>query len=408
MKLGRRKKSRYGIKTIFKYLVSLEFVKALSIMQVCLIKMNQHKNTFILIKLPQILCFKHYLFFNKFILVYYNQHYYIYIKPILSHKSNHWALFSYSMDKYYTSINLNYKNTNAYFVKQADFDFNELDYTYSLINFKRLNATFASPQKLDDYSVINYYMFNKHQSENLYKNTLNYTQNMLDNIDEEMFDTDLYVNTFKYKTKLMITENRKMLLKFLNFKLKRQYRITKFLTKFIKFKVKNSISFFEMTVSNVLMMSKFVHNTVQCQLFFQNRYIYVNGVVNTDPLKKLKKGDCIQLGFSKKYIDFFFNWFNGLSKLNLKYFNKFFKKFKGGKGSSDTDDETKPSRANDNKKAQALTIFKKPFPEFLEIDFLTLSVIIIYNPISVYLLNHRSYYIYNHYLNRLYNWKYLT
>ena len=272
---------------------------------VCLIKIIFYKNYHQLNEMLINILFKQYHYYNNFIIKYFNRYYYLYLKSDLSNKPCHWTVFSYSTDKYYTSINLNYKNTNSYFLKMSEFVLDESENINSLIMFKKLNSSFVSPQKINDYAAINYYVFNKFQTENLYKNVLDYTHTMLNTSNESDDDIDFSVNTFKFNTKLNIRSNRKILLKFLNFRLKRQYRVTKYVNNFVKFKVKNILNFFEMSAENILMLAKFVFTSVQCYDLFNNHCVYLNGVVLKNPLRKLKNGDNLQLIFSYECLELF-------------------------------------------------------------------------------------------------------
>jgi hypothetical protein len=51
-------------------------------------------------------------------------------------------------------------------------------------------------------------------------------------------------------------------------------------------------------------------------------------------------------------------------------------------------------------------LFKQPIPTYLEVDFLTFSVVIVYIPYGFNISLNYNYIFYNYYLARLYNWKF--
>jgi ribosomal protein S4 len=206
---------------------------------------------------------------------------------------------------------------------------------------------------------------------------------------------NLTTNFFKINTKSLITFNRKIISKFFNFKLKKQYRITRFINSFLKYKVKDSIKFFENTLANILISSKLTFNSKQTFIFLKSGLIYVNGKLNNKADFFLKKGDLIQLVFTTTYLSTYKTYFNFTVKLNQKHYNRF---FKNSSFLEETELSFKELTAVKN-----LTIFKKNFPKYLEVDFLTFSCYVVYTPFNLFYINNSSNYLYNYYLNRLYN-----
>lgn len=349
--------------------------------------------------------YKIYLYYNNFIKFIFNKYFYIYIRSFFSEKVTYWTLFSYTLDKYYQSINRLIPYQNSLFLKNNFFKKDNLFYLKNLVLLKRKNVRFKSKLKWNITYVTNFFRYNKNHYKNAFldigRHFTNLTKNNLTKKHNSKPQLSRIFNyNFKYKTKLLLSHNRKILLKLLNFKLKRQYRITKFISKFIKNKTNKSFNYFELTLNNVLISSKFALTLKQAFFLIKKACVYVNGVKKLDPLYKVKINDVIQIIFTIDYFNNYKFFFNLLTKMTYKYHNRFFKKpfFK----------KRFLKKQNLNQWLIDLSMFRKGTPRFIEVDFLTLSIIVIYIPYNSHFITYNTNKIYNFYLNRLYNWKYLT
>lgn len=280
-----------------------------------------------------------------------------------------------------------------------------LDLINELVCLKRDNAVFKSVENYDDYVTMDFYKFNTHTLTTLYTtDILDILEELDDGVEEEEEEVDISDNVmsnfFKTNTKALITFNRKIVSKFFNFKLKRQYRITRYISGFIKYKIKNSIKYFELTILNIMLLSKFTFNARQAYTFLKNGVVYLNGVLTFKSDLKVKIGDNVQILLSTPYLNFYSDYFNILTQFSQKYYNKFLKN-----ADFPLNRELKDSNS---KVTNDLTFFKKGVPNYLEVDFLTFSSYVIYTPLNIYYLSNKSPTLYNFYLNRLYNWKFLS
>jgi ribosomal protein S4 len=363
-----------------------------------------HKTPFIIPKYSKIFL-KSYFYYTSFLIIFFNKFYKIFLKCSAYKGVLYWGLFSYTCDKYYTTINYVTPHNNSYFLDNSYLLVDDLSLVNELVNLKRDNAVFKSVESYDDYLTMDFYKFNTHSLTNVYMDDLQDIEDFSDDEvieDEEEVDIsdNVMSNFFKIKTKALISFNRKILCQFFNFKIKKQNRITPRINNFIKFKIKNSIQFFESTITNILLLSKFVFNSRQAYLFVKGGLVYLNGALVFKPDLKIKQGDNIQLLLSIRYLRYYSEYFNKLTNFSQKYHNKFLKNV-----DSPLD---KKLRRNKSKLVSDLISFRRGIPVYLEVDFLTFSCYVVYTPFNFYYISNKSFNLYNFYLNRLYNWKFLT
>lgn len=332
--------------------------------------------------------------------VLFNKYYFIYLKAFITSKVTHWTLFSYTVDKYYVSINKLLKYQKAHFLKYLSLIYsNQNHYIDDLIKFKRSNSTFKTHE---DFGKYLFYQLCKYTNSHM----INFiSTDIVDNFSSDVeesasFDNYIHPNPFEFKIKNLISYNRKLLIHLFNFKLKRQYRITRFIANIIKYRIDKTRYQINFNLLNILFLSKFILNSKQGVDFVKNGCVYVNGVRVSKPTMGLIKGDNIQLVLAPAFYAYYFYQFNGYLKVTLKYHNKFFK-----------GDEVNFSKITKNPNTAlmiALTSFKQGIPRYLEVDFLTWSSVVIYKPNNTFFINNYMHYIYNFYLNRLYNWKFIS
>lgn len=196
--------------------------------------------------------------------------------------------------------------------------------------------------------------------------------------------------------------NRKLLKYFYNFRTKKQYFLTKTLIKWIKKSQQSILLSNEFSIVTLLLHSKFClsYQHARDLIFLGQVYINARQISKINYVAKLS--DVIQIIFSKKYFIFhkllFITFLWKFSKIKY-YFNRWYK-----------------HRYNFYKQhpkqfpnwLAKLMFFKLDVPLFLEVDYSTLSIIIIRYPYYFYELNLYWYKYINLYLTRLYNWKYVT
>lgn len=213
-----------------------------------------------------------------------------------------------------------------------------------------------------------------------------------------------YKNKFNYKNidttkkfSLIFSKNRFFLNLFLNKKIYKNKKL-KIINKYFLHKNKKQIiNYFTFNLGNVLIMSNFCVNNQDSIYFIKNKFVYLNKKITTRN-KITKKNDIINLNFNKSFFIFYKNnqkkYINFFSKMlkKKKLFQKkkfyFKKKF------------YKINKLWTNKISNDVNLLK-----FLEIDFFTMSIIIIRKFNTFYNLNNFNINYFNLYLIRNYFWK---
>jgi hypothetical protein len=198
-------------------------------------------------------------------------------------------------------------------------------------------------------------------------------------------------------------EARVVFKQILNLTFKYQYKLTRYLFKYnkiLKFKIFMSN---EMSLINILIRSRFFFDWATTNLFLNAGLIFVNGVNSYKKTLQLYRGDFIQMIINLKYY-IFYRWL--LHWINKKKIKLRIKTKKKSAIIATEEDKTKtklyPKWILSNKN------IIDDMPKFLEIDFLTLSIFVIFEPFAWEDLN-----VYSTYTNRfniinMYNWKYIT
>jgi ribosomal protein S4 len=174
--------------------------------------------------------------------------------------------------------------------------------------------------------------------------------------------------------KLFFLKNNRKILKNV---FKKNKKIEQFINKFLKKISKTSnfdfLNFFEFSLNNVLINSGFFLSKNDTYFFIKNQYIYVNNKVNTKINFELSSGDIINLSFNKYYYFLFRKSVNSLN-LNINKYGNFFRK-------SISHDLNK-----DFSFIGKLTIIQNDIPAYLEVDYISMSMILLYK--NIYSYNH--------------------
>ena len=221
----------------------------------------------------------------------------------------------------------------------------------------------------------------------------------------EPFTHDVLPRRIKFKPGYMnIWRSARQVLKddlSLNFRY--QYKLTRFIIKFYKLNKLHFFYYLELKLENVLLKTKLLPDYETINLFLENNLIYVNGSLCQNKNLSFFTGDFIQFVIHIKFY-ILFKWLKGwfLQKrlrLKKKIFNKLI-----FKSSEEDKQKTKvmPKWILKNK-----NLFFD-IPQYLEVDFFTLSAIVLYEPFlwtdidPYHFLNFKASVI------NLYNWKYIT
>lgn len=218
---------------------------------------------------------------------------------------------------------------------------------------------------------------------------------------------DINVNIKRVKFKpgymTMWRDARTVLKSSLNLKFRYQRSLTRYLMKYKKFINFRTFLISEMRLLNVLIKSRFFPDYNICELFLRNNLIFINGFIVSNSNFQLFVGDFIQIITTLKYY-IMYRWFLNWSlkkKIRLK------KVIRKKMHSSSDSDEKKRSKSLPN----WILFSKNSFDDvakYLEVDYFTLSSMILYEPFLWNELNPYSLHNIRFGVINLYNWKYIN
>lgn len=213
-----------------------------------------------------------------------------------------------------------------------------------------------------------------------------------------------FSKTFDFKKKIffILKENRSILKDLFFTKFFRQKKITKFINFFKHFPLKKIIRFFEFSLFNVLIQSHFLVFKKDVFFFLKNNLIFVNGSPVSNKFFFLNLGDRVQLILNNDYYLFFRNFNKILKSLSYKIRLSVRKLFLKKKDLY----KQKPSRTPSW--VEKILFNKQVIPKYLEVDFFTLTSVIIRQPSNFYETNFVFFKFLSYFNVRLYNWKKLN
>jgi hypothetical protein len=234
--------------------------------------------------------------------------------------------------------------------------------------------------------------------------TLSWMTNFYRHLNVEQTDkVSMKISRIKFKPGYMNywRNARTELKKVFNLKFTYQRNLTKFLLKFNKHMSNLTGLTQELSLINLLTESKFFMYKSYALAFIKNQFVSVNGWVVTQNNFQLYKNDFIQISIHMKYYIFYKHFINLLIK-NKQYV----KKVVYFKNRFITTNKQRSSTYPKKLLSQFYT--ENDIPKYLELDFMSLSFYILYEP---FLLTDFS--VEQHWQNRfsslrLYNWKYIT
>lgn len=196
---------------------------------------------------------------------------------------------------------------------------------------------------------------------------------------------------------------RSMLQKIFHLSFKYQYKLTKYLSKLVKFVKFKIILFREMRLDNIVLKSRLIPDKTYTTFFIDKGLIYLNGTSCENGAVLLFMGDFVQMLINLKYY-IVYRWL-----LNWSIKKKIKLKIK-------TRQKNSPARFNDEKIRSFI------FPDwilqnknliddvskFVEVDYFTLSIVILYEPFLLGDFNVYTLLTTKHHITNLYNWKYIT
>lgn len=208
---------------------------------------------------------------------------------------------------------------------------------------------------------------------------------------------DLKSNSFK-----LFYKNRKLIKKILLFKNIKQKKTTKILSKLIKVSFSRFAKFTEFALYNILLKSKLCYTLTESLFLIKNGFVFLNGLVSKNPLTTIKKSDIIQLVMSDLFFEFFkinsdkkYRTISSLKHIiwkNNRFSNNFYKQSYN----------RVPEWVLD------ISSFYEDVPNYIEIDYTTLSLCLVNNNINFIFYNNNFLNFLNVFMLRNYNWNYLT
>lgn len=215
------------------------------------------------------------------------------------------------------------------------------------------------------------------------------------------FFSKFFIKLFDFKKNVLKynLENYKLINIFFFKKNAKKKRLVKFISS-NKHKPNNQIfSALEFYLFNILLRSHFIFFLNDLMFFIQNGYVFVNGLIVTNPFFKLKINDRVQLIIFKNY--FFFI----KSKLNAFFKNLFKIKIKIWHINRNRLNYYKQSSKHIPEWVGNTLLYKNDIPKYLEVDYLILMTIIIFKPNNFYYFNYFFFKFLSNYMFKLYLWK---
>lgn len=256
----------------------------------------------------------------------------------------------------------------------------------TFVNFKLKVGFLKKFNKLRSFYFYKYWRLNK----KLKKNKVGLIKNFSKNFD------------LKKKIFFLLKENRSIISNLFFSKFTRQKKITSFLSKFRHFSIKKIIKFFEFSLFNILIQSHFLIFKVDVAYFLKNGFVFVNGQSVLNKFFLLSVGDRVQISLNNHYYLFFRNFNKILKAFNYKIrlsMRKIFLKRK---------DFYKQKSTRTPSWVDKVIFSKQVIPKYLEVDFFTLTCVLIRNVNSFYENNVVFLKFLSYFNIRLYNWKKLN
>jgi hypothetical protein len=278
-------------------------------------------------------------------------------------------------------------------------NFNKINNLFNL-NFSFINNDYLSLffRKNNSFTYILSKNF-KNSNWSYFNDQINYS------INNENDLSNFNIKRIKFKPGYMTMwrDARKVVKTSLNLKIKYQYKLTNYLSKYKKFIKFKTFLFSEMRLLNILIKSRLFNDYNLTQSFINSNLVFLNGFSCINPNMQVFSGDFIQLVINLKYY-ILFRWFNTLA---LKRKNKIRNVLRKKNSNFNKSDEKKKSYS-----LPKWILFSKntidDVSNYLETDYFTLSIFVLYEPflwtdLNSYNLIDQKFGIIN-----LYNWKYLT
>lgn len=297
---------------------------------------------------------------------------------ILPSKFNYsWLVVNNNFIKLYKNYNSNFVYTS--FLQKNTLKINKKQTSVkNIIISKKKNGLIKNNFDINK-SMVNHFFFNRKQHEFINSKTY-----FIKNENNKSYD-------LKKNIKIFLKKNKEYLSKIL----KKKYHNNKVFSKHIKYFLKRNNKILllktELSVKNLLIRSGFFLNFRDINFFFLEKNIFLNGKPCENINTFVRLGDVINIEFDEYNYLFFRQKLEYKNYILNKMTNIFFK--------------IKKPNTKINKKIQNYTNINEDIPNFLEVDFLTMSIILIKYPSDFRNFNFLLSTFMNLYMKRSFLWK---
>jgi hypothetical protein len=185
-----------------------------------------------------------------------------------------------------------------------------------------------------------------------------------------------------------------------------QKKLTKYVVRFFRQSNYYAFSWSEMALDKVIVYSRLLPDLSTLRTFTSHKLVYLNGVSVSSPSVLTFENDLIQLLVSKWYYAAY-RWISNWTTKRVKKYKRLV--YRKGLSSRYKLMKQKKQKSFYTPNWIHLTRYDiSDIKPYLEVDYLTLSAVVVYNP---YILNYHSPKDtpdYRPTIYRLYNWKYIT
>ena len=250
-----------------------------------------------------------------------------------------------------------------------DFDDSNFSFKNNILRLVYIKKKFGFFKK--DSKTNHFFLYKVNFLKNLATSKFEYIENDVEHKTFNKF-VDLKSNTFS-----LFYKNRKLFKKLILLKNTKQKRTTKLFSKILKTNFNSFISFIEYSLFNILIKCKFCFTKDESIFLIKNKFVFVNGVLVTNPTYFLKKSDIIQVAISDFFFDFYkinsdrkFKTITLLKHViwkNNRFINNFYKQ--------------SYNRVPDW--VLNVSSFYEDVPNYLEVDYTILSICILKNDVNL-------------------------
>lgn len=297
---------------------------------------------------------------------------------------------------YFKKIYINFDYFKFFNIKNS-----KKEFLYYYIQFKKQNSLLK--KKYMFLNTLNPIYFKKNlkkkftENRNLNKlNVLKNTKNLY------LFNKNSYNNSFntlngKKKLKKTILLNRFYLNYLNNFYIKRSKKLTKNINLKSKQKISNIIVSYQYSLINVINSINLFKSYNDIFKLIRSKNIFVNKINLTKFNYILNVGDLVEFNINYKLYNYFIYLNNISNKFSLKLKNKLWFKIKNNNKLN--------LKSNYLNKSLNLQNNYKSIQEFIEFDYYTLTIFVLYKNLKISNLNINIKKLLTIYLFKLYNWK---